>query len=225
MLFDAAQGGKRRIFRYDTATGKTQSLLKADGAEEMYHPAWAPGGSRIVFVSTASGTANLYSFDIAGNGGVQRLTNDSAIDDYPSFSPDGSQIIFESNRDGGRYALFLLDAAGTHRFSPADQPFDDRYPRFSPDGTALVFTSTRDRADGGSEIYVQPFVGGNPHRLTTFPAGSASGPDWSPDGKLIAFFGNASGKNDIYMLPVGGGTPTDLSTGAAADARWPVWGK
>ncbi len=222
VLFDATRGGKRSIFRYDTTTGKTQPLLKPDGAE-MYHPAWAPNGSRIVFVSTASGNPSVYALDTAGN--VQRLTNDSASNDYPSFSPDGTQIIFESNRDGGKYALFLLDAAGLHRFSPPGQPFDDRYPRFSPDGTALVFTSTRDRVDGGTEIYVQPFVGGSPRRVTTFAGGSASGPAWSPDGKLIAFFGNATGKNDIYMLPVGGGTPTDLSATSAADARWPVWGK
>jgi Tol biopolymer transport system component len=48
-------------------------------------------------------------------------------------------------------------------------------------------------------------------------------PNWSPDGKQIAFMGKLPGRTwKIYVVPAGGGTPQQLmpGEGSEADPRW-----
>ncbi len=59
----------------------------------------------------------------------------------------------------------------------------DERPRWSPDGKMLAFLSSR---DGASQIYVTPYDGGAPTRITFLSTG-ADNELWSPDGKSLAF--------------------------------------
>lgn len=219
VLFDDSDGIFRTIFAYDTVSGAVEELGIVD---EAYHPAWSPDGSHIVLVTTANGNPDLAVVDLEGSGELEILDPDPATDEYPSFSPDGSQILFESDRAGSP-ALYLLDAAGVYPFSEPNQGWADRYGRFSPDGSTIAFASSRDRSDGATEIYVQPVVGGPARRLTSFGSGNASGPTWSPDGRLLAFFSDAAGNNDIYVVRVDNGQVIQITNGPE-DERWPVWG-
>ena len=79
------------------------------------------------------------------------------------------------------------------------------YPTLSPDGSQVAFSwdgSNQDNAD----IYLKLVGPGEPHRLTTDPAGDFS-PAWSPDGRQIAFLRLLSGEEHcgIYLIPALGG--------------------
>ena len=220
VLFDALKDGERHIYRYDKGARTVAEFVGGDGAQ--YHPAWSPDGSRVVFVSTRDGNPEIYVATADGQS-VERLTNDPTEDDYPSFSADGSQIIWERLVDDN-WRIFAMTADGFSRIVEPVEGRDDGYPRVSPDGSQLVFVSNRARDDGGFDLYLQALPGGEPERLTNFPAGSVSGPQWSPDGRFIVFFGNARGNNDIYIVPTAGGEPRAF-TNSPGDERWPVWGR
>src|SRR6266581_4716978 len=76
-----------------------------------------------------------------------------------------------------------------------------------------------------SNIWMVPTAGGAPLQLTR--GGHDSSPQWSPDGKTIAFLSSRDGGSQIYLLSTEGGEPaplTRLSTGADL-VKWSPDGK
>jgi dipeptidyl aminopeptidase/acylaminoacyl peptidase len=101
-------------------------------------------------------------------------------------------------------------------------------PRISPDGSRIVYTHVVVNAkhDGyETALWIIPSGGGTARQLTSGPHDST--PQWSPDGKMLAFV-RATEKDgkpqpaQIYLLAMDGGEAralTDLVKGAAG----PVW--
>ena len=103
-------------------------------------------------------------------------------------------------------------------------------PQISPDGRAVVYTvgtTDMDTNRVAHNIWVVPTApGSQPRQLTQ--SGHDTRPQWSPDGKTIAFLSNREGVTQIYAMPAQGGNAkkiTSLSTGAdnekwSPDGRW-----
>ena len=101
-------------------------------------------------------------------------------------------------------------------------------PRISPDGSRIVYThvNVNQKHDGyETALWIIPASGGAARQLTSGPRDSS--PQWSPDGKLLAFV-RASEKDgktqpgQIYLLAMEGGEArplTDLPKGASG----PQW--
>lgn len=103
-------------------------------------------------------------------------------------------------------------------------------PRISPDGSRIVYTHVNVNAkrDGyQTALWIIPSNGGPARQLTSGPRDSS--PQWSPDGKLLAFV-RATEKDgkpqpaQIYLLAMEGGEArpvTDLPKGASGPAWSP----
>ncbi|WP_128547576.1 S9 family peptidase [Larkinella soli] len=109
----------------------------------------------------------------------------------------------------------------------------------SPNGQQAVYTLTtiepnaENKAEGKAEEYdykTHLWLTGlkaDDTRALTHGAESARQPDWSPDGKSIAFARTVKGKSQIFVMPLGGGEAwqlTNLKYGASAP-RWSPDGK
>jgi dipeptidyl aminopeptidase/acylaminoacyl peptidase len=89
----------------------------------------------------------------------------------------------------------------------------------SPDGRWVAYTAAlpRDTADerGGafSELYVVAAAGGEPRAVITRPQGAAS-PQWSADGRTLAFATRlpAHPARQVYAVPAEGGEPRPLTS-------------
>ena len=89
----------------------------------------------------------------------------------------------------------------------------------------IVFETNR---DGNDEIYVMDADGGNLRNLTRHPARDIR-PEWSPDGKQIAFISNRSGNeevlvgnDEIYVMDADGGNLRNLTQHPGFDS-YPDW--
>lgn len=66
-------------------------------------------------------------------------------------------------------------------------------------------------------IWVVPRAGGVARRVTSFQ-GQTLNPQFSPDGKWIAFSGEYAGNQDVYVVPADGGEPVRLTWHPGADS-------
>ena len=73
---------------------------------------------------------------------------------------------------------------------------------FSPDGSKLAYIAISYRWDWHPHLRVVELATGRTRELT--PAGkSERAPQWSPDGKMLAFLSDRGGKPQVYVMPAG----------------------
>jgi Tol biopolymer transport system component len=71
------------------------------------------------------------------------------------------------------------------------------------------------------DLYRQPLGGGEPERLTQSSA-DEFWPQWSPDGREIAFHSFVGGLRQLFVIPADGGSPRRVTDGSG-DERAGVW--
>lgn len=100
--------------------------------------------------------------------------------------------------------------------------------RVSPDGKRVVYTvaeavMTPDKSEYVTQIWMANADGGDSYQVT-FGEKSSTDPQWSPDGKWLAYTSLRTGKNNLFLLRTSGGEAeqlTDVKTAVAAFAWSP----
>ena len=158
----ASSGGVPKLW---TGSGVGGNLVRA--VEDLGHPgsieaapSWSPGGDRIVFVSTASGNADLYIFTPA-TGEVELLLGTDAPEVEPAWSPDGEWVAFASARDG-QTDLFRIHVETGEVERLTDRAETDARPTWLPDGR-IVYVA---RVDGATRLrWLDPDDLGTVHEI------------------------------------------------------------
>lgn len=224
-------GGNGRTQDFDLYVGNADG---SDITELSHNDVWdtgavfSPDGKQIAFYSDRDGDRNLpyaernfeiYVMNVDGTD-VRRLTNNPAWDGHPSWSPSGRKIAYEACRLGGKCDIYVMNADGTGKTNLTNNDVWDYGAVWSPDSRHIVFSSQRDRdqtlppAERGWDLYVMTAAGRNVKRLTQTQTGSSVNPDWSPDGRRIAY----QRDNEIYVMNADGTGHTRLVSGAN-----PIW--
>lgn len=184
--------------------------------------------NKIVYASgyaSANQTYNIYVMNPDGTGQTQ-LTNQSGSQYLkPTWSPDGSKIAFYNYTD---QQIYVMNSDGTGMHALVNVSGYHVHPTWSPDGTQIAFSSDlyNPGATTPNHIYVVNADGsGSPVNLTSSTAASDSWPDWSSDGKKIAY-ASGTGTNfantQIYVMNADGSGQTNVSNSAHADNA-PNW--
>ena len=103
-------------------------------------------------------------------------------------------------------ATFLATGAASAR-AEAAEPGYFRYPDLN--GDRIVFAAE-------SDLWIVSDKGGVARRLTTHP-GDEHFPQFSPDGRTIAFSGQYDGNVDVFTIPAEGGVPQRLTWHPSTD--------
>jgi Tol biopolymer transport system component len=165
---------------------------------------------RIVFSSDRGGNWDLWLLP-AGGGTPQQLTTDPAIDAGPRWNPDGSEVGFYSSRTGHR-EIWLLPIAGGPARQMTHGESESIWPAWAPGGGQITFNEV------GVGLSVVPAEGGKGRRLTSNPLDNI--PDWSPDGRWIAFDSARDGVTQIWRVAASGERAERQTEGAGCVPRW-----
>ena len=80
----------------------------------------------------------------------------------------------------------------------------------SPDGKTLAYIVLTYRTDYAPHVWLMDVATGNARDITPAKKSERS-PQWSPDGKTLAFLSNRGGKTQVYAMAAEGGDPVAVT--------------
>lgn len=183
----------------DRRGGEAKKLTDIKGDLEDY--VWSPDGKKIAMV--------IKDQDFSDT--AKSKTRNPFVMDRYHFKEDIEGYI------ENRYShLYVFDLATKKTDTLTKGNYDESSPVWSPDGKQLAFVSNRsadpDRNDNTDIWIMDAKSGATLKQITTWP-GADRDPQWSPDGKLIAYLQSSSneaftmyGQNKLAIVSANGGT-------------------
>lgn len=229
ILFSAMRGDVRRVYRRRVGNNKNEDVsVKAAETVDCDQPAWAPDGKKIAYCvwTRDRRSSQIFTANLDGSE-TRQLTHGRGMHVFPCWAPDGRGIYYEATADGSR-EIYRIGTEGENRENLTNNHATDHSPACSPDGMKLAFMSRRRL--GIAEIWVVDVDGANPVNLTFNRAFRDSEPDWSPDGRWIAFTRQKQGRSpnpmDIWIMKADGNSAVNITNSPLSVDNWaPCWGR
>jgi Tol biopolymer transport system component len=179
--------------------------------------ALSPDGRRaLTTVPEPNGVRSIWMYDLT-RGVASRFPTDGASADFPVWSPDGRQVVY-GDGDGNLFAK-AADGLSRARALIRVESSNQIATSWSPDGSAIAFAHQDSKT--GWDIWILPLSGDRrPYPLIVTSANELWG-KFSPDGKWLSYFSDASGGQELYVVPFPGpGEKRQVTSGGSDDAFW-----
>jgi serine/threonine-protein kinase len=181
-------------------------------------PDLSADGQRVAI--TTSDNRQVSSYDLARD-----ALSPVAVDgqsDYGIFAPDGKRIVFRSGVGEGNLYWRAADGTGTvERLATSARSLTPA--SWLPDGTTLAVVEEGDNEGKNAfqfDIGVLS-IADRKTRAVVHTAANEMNPEFSPDGRWLAYVSNESGRHEVYVQPYPGpGERLLISTRGGEQPAW-----
>jgi tricorn protease len=216
------------IWLFNLKTNEAKQITDFEGTDSL--PMWF--GNTVYYVTDAGPEhrLNIWSLNTK-NGERQQLTKFTADDcKFPSIGPgpDGKGEIIVQN-GAGLHLISLMDG----KVTPVQITVPGDRPKIRPrnvdasdwiESIALSPNAKRITVEARGDVWTVPAKNGSPRNLTRTSGIAEREPRWSPDGKSIAYFSDATGEYEMYVRPSdGNGEPQMLTKDGKGYRYQPTW--
>ncbi len=184
------------LIKLDIAAETQESLSEIrDYNSQVDDYGLAPNSRRVVI----SIHGEIFTAPIE-EGDLRQITDSQWRDRNVEFSPDGKWIAFVSDRSG-REEIYVVASDGAGEAQKITDLDELKFAySWSPDSAQIAFTSS------DNKLHLVNIANKQAKELSKSLYGSIGSPDWSPDGKWIAYSKpDFTRTNDIYIVPSSGG--------------------
>lgn len=223
VVFCALLEGDWRLMR--SKDGKCE-VIETKVSDDMSAPCWNKKTDDILFEANGN---QVYRWDSKKKSATLLSGHRKRMAVRPSVSVDGLEIFVEFEVSGSGEDSEIVEWSAVDSKSRAflRQTGPQDHPDFSPDGRWVVYSngSVASGGKGGAQVVqnlwlfdrdtsgVKPLLLGEAEDVH---------PDWSPDGKRIAFASNRSGQFEIWVVGAEGAGLVKITDGGGAK-EWPAW--
>lgn len=218
--------GQNDLYIIDLKTKQSKQITNTPASESQY--SWRPDGAWLGYMSSVSGSMQLWEMKPDGTGARQVSDVEGGIAGY-GYSPDGKHLFYIK-----RVKL--------------DQSLQDKYPQLSKSTgqlfTGLLYRHWDSYHDGTySHVFIQPYndgkltgtakdlLAGEKHHSPLQPFGGSEEIAWSPDGQKLLYtskklHGTAAATStnaDLYQYDLRTGETTNLTQGMLGYDVTPVF--
>jgi Tol biopolymer transport system component len=175
----AIEEERHDVWTYDLNRG---TLSRLTFEARNYSPEWSPGGRRVTFGSTRTGSVNLFWKPVVGSPLVEPLVEGEYFKNANSWAADGQTLAYRATHPDTGEDIWLYDLQERQSHPYLVTPFDEEEAMFSPDGRWMAFQSNE---SGRTEIYLGRYPGtGERWQISTE---GGFWPRWSRSGKEIFY--------------------------------------
>lgn len=216
------KGGRAtNLWTYDLANNRSQQITQWVGSDQW--PVWY--GNHIFYASDRDSRLNIWRHNVA-TGQDEQITRHA---DFDVMWPSGRNGKLTYENGGYLYVLDLVSGnsrkitVAIHYDNPNLQPYFRNVKSFIGSYT-LSPTGKRALFEARGDIYSVPVDKGEIENLTNTQGVREISPVWSPDGKQIAYYSDATGEYELYLLEnKKGAAPRQITRGSAAWKHTAEW--
>ncbi len=215
-------GTASRIWIYNKKTHKVEEISKPSGGSNDAKPQWV--GDHVYFRSDRDGEFNLYSYHVKSKE-VKALTSFKDFPVLDLYAYKGT-IIFER---AGQLHTYDIDSGTVNTLNiKINTDLLELRPRYvsgrnyvrsggiSPSGARAV-------VDFRGDIITVPAKKGDDKNITNTPGVHETYPQWSPDGKSIAYFSDASDEYALHVQSTVTNTVIKIPLNGTGFYAYPHW--